>query len=129
MSLTNFIKNLLFPQRRGLSQKQVKSFKKRWQKIERKIDEGGESNYRVAVIDCDKMIQDVLNDLGYSDDTWANTLAQAKSKFSNSAFQGLWRAHKVRNRVVHDSEHELNSMEAKSAIKKYRRALKELNVL
>ena len=41
----------------------------------------------------------------------------------------VWEAHKIRNRIVHDSSYNLRSDEAKKAVENYGKALKELQVL
>jgi len=93
------------------------------------IKKGREQNYRLAVLEADKLFGYALERLGYGEDTWAKNLARAKNLFSNSVFKGLWQAHKTRNRIVHDHSYEFTSFESRVAIKKFRRGMKELKIL
>jgi dephospho-CoA kinase len=128
MGIADLLKRLLFPPRTNLSKEELGRIRQRWQKIEDRISEGGESNFKVSVIDADKLFGKILKSLGYDEETWAKSMAKAGDRFSKPTKDGIWQAHKLRNRLVHD-EHELHSYEAKRSIKKIKRGLKELNIL
>ena len=53
----------------------------------------------------------------------------ARIRFSATTYNNLWQAHRVRNRIVHEAEYEINSMEAQNTKKKFHQGLKELGVL
>ena len=46
-----------------------------------------------------------------------------------TTLQNLWEAHKIRNRLVHDTNYFLRYTEAKRAVGLYRKTLKELQAL
>jgi len=129
MTLTELITNLIFPKKQQLSLADRKLIKQKWQKIQELQDERKEPSYRLAVLEADKLMGLALEKLGYTEETWAKSLAKAENKFTNSVFKQLWVAHKIRNRIVHDHQHEFSSQESQAAINKFRRGLKELNVL
>jgi hypothetical protein len=129
MSLTNFIKNLIFPKTNRLGKKRVEQIRREWDRIEKMIKDGGESNFKMSLIEADKLFGNVLADLGYMEENWAKSMIKASDRFSNSVENGVWSAHKLRNRLVHDEVKELHSYQVKSNIAKYRRGLKELNIL
>lgn len=129
MTISNWLKRLIFPSSQGLTREQRKDLRGRWQEIEIMIKEGKEKNYRLAVLEADKLFGLTLERSGFQEESWAKNLAKAKERFSNSVFQGLWQAHKTRNRIVHDHSHEFTSFESKAALKKFRRGMKELGIL
>jgi conjugal transfer/entry exclusion protein len=129
MGLTNLLKNWLFPKKDRLSKKRKAQLISSWEKIEEKVRQGGESNYKMSLIEADKLFGRVLKELGYQEETWAKSMAKASDRFSNSTRNGVWSAHKLRNRLVHDESDELHSYQAKANLAKYRRGLKELNIL
>ena len=57
----------------------------------------------------------------------AERLSSAKARFSE--YNDIWYAHKLRNRIVHDINDEIQSYEIKKAINIYEKALKDLKVL
>lgn len=129
MGLSNILKNWLFPKKDTLSQRRKEQIRKSWQKIEEKIKQGGESNFKLSLIEADKLFGRVLKELGYNEETWAKSMAKAQDRLSSSTRNGIWSAHKLRNQLVHDENDELHSYQAKANIAKYRRGLKELRVL
>ena len=129
MTLTDLLKRLIFPARKGLSAGHRKELKDRWQEIEELAEKGGEKSLRLAVLEADKLFSHILESLGFQGESWGKGLAQAENRFSSSVFKGLWQARKVRNRIVHDHDHEFTSFESRGAFKKYRRAIKELKIL
>jgi hypothetical protein len=129
MTLTNWLKRLIFPVRRELSATSRKKFRDRWQEIEKLAKRNGEKDLRLAVLEADKLFSHILESLGFQGESWGQGVAQAKNRFSSSVFKGLWQARKIRNRIVHDCNHEFTSFESRGAFKKYRRAIKELGII
>ncbi len=68
-----------------------------------------------------------LKRLGVPGDTFADRLRASRARFSD--YDGLWRAHKTRNQVVHEADKELLSFETKQMLAKFERALKDLGAL
>lgn len=107
-----------------LNRKQIHS---QWLEIQELIKLGKPSNLQKALLSADKLLDYALRGLGFSGETMAERLKPAKTRFSD--YDGIWYAHKLRNRAVHDLENEVLSHEIKKAIKIYERALKDLRVL
>lgn len=102
----------------------------RWQKIEAIFSLAGPSNFKTAIMDADKLTDSVLIGLNVSGDSLGERLKNAQTKFHNKeTYNNLWFAHKVRNNIAHEIDHEINSAEAKRAIEYYKKALKELGVI
>lgn len=99
----------------------------RWHEVERMMQKGGPANLRQAVIEGDKLVDHTLKHLGVPGESMGERLRAAKTRFSD--YDGLWKAHKTRNQVVHETRKELLSFEAKQAIGRFRRALTDLGIL
>jgi hypothetical protein len=57
-------------------------------------------------------------------------LRNAGSIFSNrDTYQAAWNGHKLRNRLVHETNYQTISWEAKEAIQDFEKALRDLGVL
>ena len=99
----------------------------RWHEIQEQMKRGGPAHLRQAVIQADNLIDHTMKALGIPGDTMGARLKVSGARFSD--YDGLWTAHKTRNQIVHEADKELLSFEAKSALDKFERALKDLGAL
>ncbi|MEK7528855.1 MAG: hypothetical protein AAB592_03730 [Patescibacteria group bacterium] len=81
---------------------------------------------RIALIEVDKLLDAALRKLGYSGPL-GDKLKKAKSMFSD--YNGVWYAHKMRNKVAHEIEFHVTDHEAKRAMSIFKQALNDLGVL
>jgi len=101
---------------------------KTWQAILDKLESINESDYKLAVIEADKILDDLLKRLGYQGEDIGERLKQIEfDKLAN--IDELWQAHKVRNRIAHESDFQLTQTQAKRAIEIYQRAMQDLKAL
>ncbi|MDP4000009.1 MAG: hypothetical protein Q8Q11_01055 [bacterium] len=100
----------------------------RWHEVREQLKRGGPAHLRQSVITADNLVDHCLKALGIPGDTMGERLkAAGRARFSD--YDGLWSAHKTRNRIVHEADKELLSFETKSALDKFERALKDLGAL
>ncbi len=105
-----------------------KKMAKKWSKIEERLKLDTETEFKLAVIEADKFFDGILKRFGYFGKDMGERLKRANiSQISN--LDEIWEAHKVRNKIVHDTEHKLTAVEAKRAIESYKKALQEMGVL
>jgi len=100
-------------------------YKKRWTQIEQTAT-NGDSGMRVAVIDGDKLVDHALKARRVHGDTMGERMKQASYMKS---IDGLWTAHKLRNKLVHEPDIKLKKSTAMSALGAYKKSLKELGAL
>lgn len=104
----------------------------RWKEIELYMSQGGPANFQSAVIEADKLFDYVLKSVvgDNNDQNMADRLKLSQKKFSSwEVYQGIWSAHKVRNRSAHEMDHELNSAVARNAIEQFKKGLRDLRLL
>lgn len=77
-----------------------------------------------AIMDADKILDYALSRQGFTGSV-GEKLKDAASRFSN--LEGVWMAHKMRNRLAHEF-FEITRAEVSSALKEFKRALKDLGV-
>ncbi|KKQ78625.1 MAG: hypothetical protein UT02_C0061G0010 [Parcubacteria group bacterium GW2011_GWC2_38_7] len=104
-----------------------KFFSERWQQIESLLKQGNEMNYKLAVIESDKLLDHALTSLRFPGGTTAERLQFASYKHPD--LKHVWWAHKVRNMVVHEVKYILSAGETKKVISSFRKALKVLHCL
>ncbi|MFA5413379.1 MAG: hypothetical protein WC348_02470 [Patescibacteria group bacterium] len=101
--------------------------KKRWQEIEKMLDGPGEMNYKLAVMEADKMLDYVLKSMSMSGKDMGERIRFASFKYGR--LRKVWWAHVLRNQLVHEATFVLDHGMAQRAIKTFRRALEELGAL
>ena len=98
--------------------------KKRWQEIEAMLGRPGEMNYKLAVMEADKLLDYVLKSMSMSGKDMGERIRFASFKFGR--LRKVWWAHVLRNQLVHETTFSLDYGTAKRAIKTFKRALEEL---
>jgi len=94
------------------------------------ISTGGPAGLKNAVSEADKLFDYALKQKGFSGDTMAERLKAAKSSFSSYSFyDGIWRAHKLRNAMAHEVGFDLVPSQAREALVDFERGLKDLGAL
>lgn len=99
-----------------------------WEKILDLLDSFNESDWRVAIIKADTMLETMLDTLGYYGDTVGDRL----KKVEESDFLTLssaWEAHKVRNRITHEGGFVLTKREARRVIDLYKEVFEEFHFI
>ncbi len=80
------------------------------------------TNTKGAILDADKLLDYVLDRLGFEGHL-GEKLKKAGPRFSD--LNGVWFAHKLRNKVAHELG-DLNMDEARRALKNFKQALNDL---
>jgi len=115
---------------RTLSAVEKKHITKRWYEIEELVNAQGATASNQAVIKADKLLDSVLKQLALPGDTMGDRLKSARDKFSSyEIYDTAWKAHKMRNAVVHEDNFDLHKRTAKSTLGQFRKVLKDLRAL
>jgi len=101
--------------------------RKKWQEIEDLMMIRRPSSFKQAVIDADKLLGFVLLKMNYPGSTLAERLKASKDCFSN--YNGVWLAHKTRNKLVHEVGSEFLEYEARETIDRFKKGLQDLGCL
>lgn len=100
----------------------------KWEEITHHAESNKEAEWKFAIIEADKLVDDILRSASYPGDTMGERLMNI-GKGQLLSLDGLWEAHKIRNKLAHDTNYFLRYAEARRAIALYEVALKELNAL
>lgn len=82
---------------------------------------------RFAVIEADKLLDYALKARGYKGETMGDRLRAAGHDFSYT--DDVWHAHKLRNKLVHEAEYQVDARLINRAIGQFYQALKDLGAL
>ena len=102
-------------------------FQEQWNDILRHIDSIHEGEWKFAVIEADTIVDGVLKNY-FPGDSMGERL-QNIDKTKLLSIDDLWEAHKIRNRLAHDTDYFLRHAEALRAIRLFESTLKELGAI
>jgi hypothetical protein len=100
-------------------------YQDRWQTLQGLLKD--KTTWPLAVIDADKLLDDALKRSHYKGKTMGERLVSAQRNISDN--DGVWFGHKLRNRLVHESNVKLTEKTVKEALLGIRSALKDLGAL
>jgi len=100
-------------------------YQDRWQTLQKLLKD--KSTWPLAIIDADKLLDDALKKSRYKGKTMGERLVSAQRAISDN--DAVWFGHKLRNRLVHESEVKLTEKVVKEALLGIRGALKDLGAL
>lgn len=98
-----------------------------WRSIDDLISKGTPTHLRQAIIVADKTLDAALKDV-VAGDTMGDRLKNAKDKFDYTTYDRLWKAHKLRNGIVHETSFEPTHFMVKEAIQSVKDGLVVLGI-
>lgn len=96
----------------------------RWLAVERLLDSDNESDWKLAIIEADKMLDELLLNLGYQGSALGDRLL-AVGKGDMLSLDEAWEAHKYRNRIAHETGMQVSEHEAKRIVGMYKKVFQE----
>ncbi|HBO60593.1 TPA: hypothetical protein DD449_02835 [Candidatus Berkelbacteria bacterium] len=100
--------------------------KEKYAEMDQLLQLGGQSNFSRAVLEGDKLLDHVLKSFRAPGLTMGDRLKASKNRFSPEGYDAAWKAHKVRNEIVHNAEYQLMDYMAKDVINNFKKAIEEL---
>ena len=101
----------------------------KWEKVIVHINSANPSDWKLAILECDIMLADILEKMGYMQASIGDKLKSIEpSDFTN--IEAAWEAHKIRNMIAHEgSEFAINEREAKRVIGLYELVFREFEYI
>lgn len=90
------------------------------------MQNSGPSGLKNALFEADKLLDYCMIGKGFTGETMGDRLKSGGSRFSN--LDAIWAAHKLRNQLAHEVEHDLVPEQIKHAIQGLGNAIRELGV-
>jgi len=101
----------------------------RWSRILEQARSGNEHSWRLAILEADIMLSNLLDVNGYKGETMAEKMKQVDRADFNS-IDAAWEAHNLRNKIAHGGEaHELSAREIRRVIGLYERIFREFHYI
>lgn len=101
----------------------------RWQRVQEEAESDDPKSWRLAILEADIMLNELLDTLGYKGETMADKMRSA----DRADFRTLdlaWDAHRYRNRVAHESTSTaLEQREVRRVIGMYEKVFREFRFI
>ena len=101
-----------------------------WQVVLNHINSENPAEWKLAILEADNMLDEILEDQGYVGETVAEKL-KVMTPSRIASYEDIWEAHKVRNQIAHGGaiDMELTKKTARDTIAKFENAFKDFGYL
>lgn len=106
----------------------VRRIVREWLRVKARLDTGMESEYKLAVIEADAMLDEILKGMAVAGASLSERLERV-TVASLSNIEEVRQAHATRNNIVHDPNYRLSLDESKKTIEIFEKALTDLQAL
>ena len=102
---------------------------KRWERVLRHLESSHESDWRLAILEADVLLSELVDTMGYHGDSLGEKL-KAIEQSDFTTLPKAWEAHGVRNRIAHEgAAFALTEREAKRVIALYEEVFSEFQYI
>lgn len=105
----------------------LREIARRLSNIRKRTESGQETDLKLAIIDSDDFLFQVLDQQGYDGKNFEESIEKA-SKLMGSIFSDVVKAHEVRNSIVYDPDFKISADEAKKILDMYETAINEIGL-
>lgn len=105
----------------------VEAYQSRFLAIENKLQQDNPATFVTTIIEADKLLDKALMEMGIPGKTMADRIRRSSDKFID--VKSVWRVHRLRNSVVHETDLEISYKQANNALAIYKQALKDLGAI
>lgn len=101
----------------------------RWHRITEEAGSDNEQNWRLAILEADIMLNELLDSLGYKGETMADKMRQVEKGDFNT-IDLAWEAHRARNAIAHQGvQSPLTQREARRIVGLYEKIFREFKFI
>lgn len=101
----------------------------KWEQVQIHLNSKNPSEWRLAIIEADIMLDELLKASGYHGDTVGERL-KAVEPSDFTSLEAAWEAHKVRNQIAHQgSSFEISEREAGRVVTLFETVFREFNII
>jgi len=105
----------------------LKQIAKRWNKIKNRVESGSESECKLAVIEADDFLTEILEERGYEGKNFQETVTSA-SRLISSTLDQILAVHEVRNSIVYNPDYKLDVEQARKILDVYQAAINSIGL-
>ena len=101
----------------------------RWQAVLDHVHSENPSDWRLAIIEADNILDEMVTRIGYKGDNLGEKLKSVEPSDFNT-LQEAWEAHKVRNKIAHEGlTFKMDHREAKRVVAQFEKVFREFEFI
>lgn len=101
----------------------------KWAKVLEHVNSEHPSDWKLAILEADIMLNDMLEKMGYAGATMSDKLKSVEPSDFDT-LQEAWEAHKIRNSIAHEgSDYVVNKPEAERVIRLFKKVFEEFEYI
>lgn len=98
-----------------------------WLGIEQQLKRNDDSSFYLTILNADKLLDQALRERGFKGETMGERMKSAKGLWTNA--NQVWSAHKIRNRIAHETNVRVSFDETRRALAAFKQGLKDLGAI
>ena len=98
-----------------------------WKRILSRLDRGTEAEYKLAVMEADALLDEMLKKMRFAGETMEERIAKI-TPYMLPNLEELREAHQVRNNIVYDPDYRLSLTETRRILEIYQRTFENLDL-
>ncbi len=103
----------------------MRAISKRWKKIKEKLDTGADAEYKLAIIEADDFLGEMLEERGFLEKSFEESI-QKIGKGILPNLEEILSAHEIRNSIVYNPDFKIDAEKAKNILAVYETAINNL---
>ena len=104
------------------------SLQREWSRIAGRLTKGNPSEYKIAIIEADQMVDRCLLEMGYKGENFSERIVDLQS-VGDTTTDTLVEAHELRNRIIYEEQLALGHEEAERILGLYRNFLEHWEII
>ncbi|MBI2482050.1 MAG: hypothetical protein HYV76_00560 [Candidatus Vogelbacteria bacterium] len=105
-----------------------KDYTEQFERVMKFIDSDNPSDWKLAIIEADTILDALVARMNYPGENLGERLKAIEASDFLTLNQA-WEAHKVRNQIAHEPNHQLNKREARATIELYKQVFQEFDYI
>ena len=105
----------------------IEKYQTKWLAVENSVSRNNSASWQLAIFNADKLVDLALKERRFAGQTMGERMKSAEKVWSNA--NHIWGAHKIRNRLAHETDVYLTYETTLRALTAFKQALKDLGAI
>ena len=102
-------------------------YRSQWLTLESQLRRDDRNSYTVCILNADKLLDKALRERGVKGQTMGERMKSYQDRWSNA--QHVWTAHKMRNKLAHETDVTIEYDQARRALAAFKQGLRDVGAL
>ena len=105
----------------------IEKYQTKWLAVENSVSRNNSASWQLAIFNADKLVDLALKERRFAGQTMGERMKSAEKVWSNA--NHIWGAHKIRNRLAHETDVHLTYGTTLRALTAFKQELKDLGAI